>query len=264
MVRSARRARRARGHDHRRRGVPAGGLGPHRRRARGRRGDRHLHDHRRPRPHPRARRQRAKDAGLETVSVSIDGLLGHPRPPAGGPAAATDAALEALAVPQGRRDRPADLRQHPALPPQPQARSSPCSSGHAARYEHPLAGRCRSPSRWAAPPIEPELLLQPWRDARGDADGRAARQERLRRGRQMRLWPGSNIGYFGPYEGRLRGDHMPRRPPDRLRGGPAHPRHRGQRRHQRLPLLAHRRLRRRQPPQRPPARRLGASRRPSF
>ncbi|NJK32462.1 MAG: SPASM domain-containing protein, partial [Deltaproteobacteria bacterium] len=54
----------------------------------------------------------------------------------------------------------------------------------------------------------PELLLQPWQML--ELMPLVARLERRTRELGVRLWPGTNIGYFGPYETLLRHDYRDR------------------------------------------------------
>ena len=127
---------------------------------------------------------------------------------------------------------------------------------HRARRRAP--GRSSSRSRWAAPPTSPTcccsrkicsscfpLLAQ--LKARCDEAGVA-------------LWPGNNIGYFGPYESVLRGG-MPRRPHGLVRRRLHDARHRGQRRHQGLPVAARPSWTGRQHPRRLRCRTSGSGRR---
>jgi radical SAM protein with 4Fe4S-binding SPASM domain len=51
---------------------------------------------------------------------------------------------------------------------------------------------------------EPELLLEPYQVLEVHPDARAL-EARGGQGRKVRIWPGNNIGYFGPYESLLRG-----------------------------------------------------------
>ena len=73
----------------------------------------------------------------------------------------------------------------------------------------------------------------------------------------VRLWPGNNIGYFGPYESALQGDDAARAH-GVVRRGALYARHRGRRRDQGVPLAAHRGVDRRQHARSLAPRHLGA------
>ena len=85
---------------------------------------------------------------------------------------------------------------------------------------------------------EPEILLQPY-DLLELFPRLAALKKRCDE-LGVVLWPGNNIGYFGPYESVLRGP-LPARPRRLVRRRAGDARHRGQRRHQGLPVAADRR-----------------------
>jgi hypothetical protein len=65
----------------------------------------------------------------------------------------------------------------------------------------------RECARVAAEADEPEILLEPWQVL--DVMPRLAALAGKRADSGVRLWPGNNIGYFGPHETVLRG-HYPR------------------------------------------------------
>lgn len=144
----------------------------------------------------RERAQRAKDAGLSTVSVSIDGLEethDHLRAVKGSHRAAIGALEHFAAV-----GMPISVNTQICRPNRRELE---------ALFEqlHPLgihSWQVQITVAMGRAADEPELLLQPYEmidvmpmvmrlQARADAMG-------------VRLWPGTNIGYFGPYESRLR------------------------------------------------------------
>jgi radical SAM protein with 4Fe4S-binding SPASM domain len=141
----------------------------------------------------------AKDAGIESVSVSIDGLEqthDHLRALVGSHAAALRALdeLQAAGIPRSVNTQMCgiNLREIEALLDPIAAREI-----HSWQIQITVAmGRAAD---------HPELLLQPWQML--ELMPLAARLARETRRRGIILWPGSNVGYFGPYEALLRGDH---------------------------------------------------------
>ena len=88
----------------------------------------------------------------------------------------------------------------PALDAAPRRRSSRRSPPRGSRR-----GRSSSPSRWGAPPTSRRCCCSPTicsSSSRSSPRSRSACDEL-----GVRLWPGNNIGYFGPYESLLRGYH---------------------------------------------------------
>jgi radical SAM protein with 4Fe4S-binding SPASM domain len=141
----------------------------------------------------------AREAGLESASVSVDGLA-DVHDALRGLRGSYDAALAAIAnfraagVPVGANtqvSRPG-LRQMPDL-----FERLIAAGIHGWQVQLTVAmGRAAD---------TPEVLIEPYQmlevlpmlarlKARADAAG-------------VRLWPGNNIGYFGPYEARLRGKY---------------------------------------------------------
>ena len=102
---------------------------------------------------------------------------------------------------------------------------------------------------------EPDLLLQP--EEMLELHPLLATLKRRCDEAGVALWPGNNIGYFGPFESVLRGGiargHM-----SSCGAGCTTLGIEAERRHQGLPVAAHRPLDRRQHPRRQPARHLGA------
>jgi radical SAM protein with 4Fe4S-binding SPASM domain len=148
-----------------------------------------------------ARAAEAKAAGLESVSVSVDGLEEtHDalRGVKGSFRAATDALrhLRAAGLPvsantQIGRESLRDIEPLFELL---------CDLGiHSWQVQLTVAmGRAAD---------EPRLLLEPYQVL--EVMPMLARIKRVADARGVRLWPGNNIGYFGPYEAQLRGS-MPR------------------------------------------------------
>lgn len=141
----------------------------------------------------------AKEAGIETVSVSIDGLLkthDHLRALRG----SYDAALQAL---QNLKDAGIPRSVNTQLC-RPNLREIEPLLAVISAYEiHSWQVQITVAMGRAAD--HPELLLQPWQML--ELMPMVARIAKETEARQIRLWPASNIGYFGPYERLLRGDH---------------------------------------------------------
>ncbi|EDM81331.1 heme biosynthesis protein [Plesiocystis pacifica SIR-1] len=141
----------------------------------------------------------AKAAGIQSVSVSIDGLEAehdYQRNLKGSYAAAM-AALDNLAaagIPRSVNTQlnGSNLRDIEAL-----LEVIATKGIHSWQIQITVAmGRAAD---------HPELLLQPWQMI--ELMPMAARIARRCRELGIRLWPGSNVGYFGPYEALLRWDH---------------------------------------------------------
>jgi radical SAM protein with 4Fe4S-binding SPASM domain len=150
----------------------------------------------------RERAQRAKDAGLSTVSVSIDGL---------------EATHDRLRAVQGSHRAAIAALEHFAAVGLPISVNTQICRPNRKELEplleqlHPLgihSWQVQITVAMGRAADEPELLIQPYEmievmpmvmrlQARADAVG-------------VRLWPGTNVGYFGPYESRLR-RYLPRR-----------------------------------------------------
>ena len=147
----------------------------------------------------RERVEQAKRAGISTVSVSIDGLEtthDHLRAVAGSYAAALRALdeLEAAGIPRSVNTQlcAINLRE-----------IEPLLDEIAKRKIHSWQVQITVAMGRAAD--HPELLLQPWQML--ELMPLVARLARETKRRRIVLWPGSNIGYFGPYEALIRGDH---------------------------------------------------------
>ena len=143
--------------------------------------------------------RQAKHAGIDSVSVSIDGLErthDHLRALPGSHAAALRALdhLQAAGLPRSVNTQlcAINLRE-----------IEPLLELIAAREIHSWQIQITVAMGRAAD--HPELLLQPWQML--ELMPLAARLAAQSKREGVRLWPASNIGYFGPYEGLLRGDH---------------------------------------------------------
>jgi radical SAM protein with 4Fe4S-binding SPASM domain len=143
--------------------------------------------------------RQAKDAGIASISVSIDGLEqthDHLRALAGSHAATPRALdhLQAAGLPRSVNTQLCgiNLREIESLLELIATREI-----HSWQIQITVAmGRAAD---------HPELLLQPWQML--ELMPLAARLAEQSKRRGIRLWPASNIGYFGPYEALLRGDH---------------------------------------------------------
>jgi radical SAM protein with 4Fe4S-binding SPASM domain len=143
----------------------------------------------------------AKEAGLQSVSVSIDGSAEvHDR--LRGVPGSHKAAVEALTHLKAAGVKIAVNTQinRLSLPDLPEVLELVIALGaHSVQLQLTVAmGRAAD---------EPEVLLQPY-----DLLSLFPLLDRLKtrcEEASVRLWPGNNLGYFGPYEGRLRGT-MPR------------------------------------------------------
>jgi radical SAM protein with 4Fe4S-binding SPASM domain len=138
-----------------------------------------------------------KDAGLEGVSVSVDGLeathdalRGVKGSFASAMAALENLAAEGLPASANTQIGRVSLREIPAV------------------FERLVAARIHS---WQVQLTvamgravdEPELLLEPYQML--EVMPMLARIKRRADEAGIRVWPGNNIGYFGPYESQLRG-----------------------------------------------------------
>ena len=147
-----------------------------------------------------------KEAGIDTVSVSIDGLEAthdHLRALRGSHAAALRALanLQAAGVPRSVNTQltGTNLREI-----EPLLEVLAPYGIHSWQVQITVAmGRAAD---------HPELLVQPWQML--EVMPLVARLSRATEARGIRLWPASNIGYFGPYERLLRKDY-----PDAHQGG---------------------------------------------
>ena len=143
----------------------------------------------------------AKAAGLQSVSISLDGI-GPTHDRLRGVRGSFDAALEALGNLRRAGIRVSVNTQinRLTLPELPEVLETLIAAGaHSWQIQMTVAmGRAAD---------EPEVLLQPYDllELFPLLDRLKARCEQA----DVRLWPGNNIGYFGPYEARLRGT-MPR------------------------------------------------------
>jgi radical SAM protein with 4Fe4S-binding SPASM domain len=143
--------------------------------------------------------EQAKAAGIESVSVSIDGLEhthDHLRAVSGSFAAALRALdhLQAAGIPRSVNTQMCGINLREI---------EPLFELIAAREIHSWQVQITVAMGRAAD--HPELLLQPFQML--ELMPLAARLVGLCERRGVRLWPASNIGYFGPYEALLRGDH---------------------------------------------------------
>ncbi len=143
--------------------------------------------------------EQAKRAGIESVSVSIDGLQDthdHLRALDGSFAAALRALenLRAAAIPRSVNTQ---LNGHNLHQIEELLELIAEYEIHSWQIQITVAmGRAAD---------HPELLLQPWQML--ELMPLVARLSRRCEELGVRLWPASNIGYFGPYEGLLRWDH---------------------------------------------------------
>jgi radical SAM protein with 4Fe4S-binding SPASM domain len=141
----------------------------------------------------------AKQAGVETVSVSIDGLPAtHDRLRAlvGSHAAAMQALanLQAAELPRSVNTQLCGINLREI---EPLLETIAPFEIHSWQVQITVAmGRAAD---------HPELLLQPWQML--ELMPLVARLHRRCEQLGIRLWPASNIGYFGPYESLLRHDH---------------------------------------------------------
>jgi radical SAM protein with 4Fe4S-binding SPASM domain len=141
----------------------------------------------------------AKRAGIESVSVSIDGLEDthdHLRALDGSFAAALRA-LEHLRDAKLPRSVNTQLNGHNLHHIEALLELLAAYDIHSWQIQITVAmGRAAD---------HPELLLQPWQML--ELMPLVARLAERCKQLGIRLWPASNIGYFGPYEGLLRWDH---------------------------------------------------------
>jgi radical SAM protein with 4Fe4S-binding SPASM domain len=149
----------------------------------------------------RERAQGAKAAGIQSVSVSIDGtrethdqlraLAGSHDAAVAGLRHLREAGVKVAVNTQINRVNAHELEQvHAAIA---------AEKVHGWQVQLTVAmGRAAD---------EPEILLEPWQVL--DVIPRLAALAERRKETGVRLWPGNNIGYFGPHESVLRG-HYPR------------------------------------------------------
>ncbi len=144
-----------------------------------------------------------KDAGIQSITVSIDGfeeMHDHLRGVSGSVRGGDGGAGEPRATPASTSRATPRSAARACTRSRACSRSSPIRASTAWQVQLTVAmGRAAD---------EPSLLLEPWqmlevmpmlaRIKRNSADPR-----------KVRVWPGNNIGYFGPYEEILRGT-MPR------------------------------------------------------
>ncbi|MCA9708349.1 MAG: radical SAM protein [Myxococcales bacterium] len=141
----------------------------------------------------------AKQAGIKTVSVSIDGLErthDHLRALAGSHAAALRAlrALRDAGIPRSVNTQLCGINLREI---EPLLELIAEHEIHSWQIQITVAmGRAAD---------HPELLLQPWQML--ELMPMVARIAERCDALGIRLWPGSNVGYFGPYESRLRREH---------------------------------------------------------
>lgn len=142
----------------------------------------------------------ARQAGIESVSVSIDGLArahDHLRALHGSHDAALLALdhLRAAGIPRSVNTQ---LNGYNLREIEPLLEQLTTREIHSWQVQITVAmGRAAD---------HPELLLQPWQML--ELMPLVARIARRCEQVGVRLWPGSNIGYFGPYEQLLRWDHQ--------------------------------------------------------
>jgi radical SAM protein with 4Fe4S-binding SPASM domain len=141
--------------------------------------------------------RRAKEAGLQSVSVSIDGLR-DTHDTLRGVAGSWDAAFAALGhlraagIPVSANTQIGALswRELPEL-----FEKLVVAGIHSWQLQLTVAmGRAAD---------EPHLLLQPWQLL--EVMPMLARLKRRADEARVRIWPGNNLGYFGPYEAMFRG-----------------------------------------------------------
>jgi radical SAM protein with 4Fe4S-binding SPASM domain len=139
----------------------------------------------------------AREAGLESASVSVDGLA-ETHDALRGVHGSFDSALAAIAnlraagvpVAANTQINRASLREVPAL-----FERLIAAGIHSWQVQLTVAmGRAAD---------EPELLLEPYQVL--EVMPMLARLKARATEARVRLWPGNNIGYFGPYESLLRG-----------------------------------------------------------
>ena len=179
----------------------------------------------------------ARLAGLDSASVSIDGLEAtHDR--LRGVPGSFRAALDAM-----RHFREAGVRvacntqiNRLSVPQLPELLETIAGAG-----VHSWQIQLTVPMGRAAD--EPDVLLQPYDLL--DVFPLLGRLKERCKELGVRLWPGNNIGYFGPYESALQGDDAARSHVI-VRRRALHARHRGRRRDQRVPVASHRGVDRRQ------------------
>lgn len=141
----------------------------------------------------------AKQAGVETVSVSIDGLADthdHLRALVGSHAAAMRSLghLQAAELARSVNTQLCGINLREA---EPLLETLAPLGIHSWQVQITVAmGRAAD---------HPELLLQPWQMI--ELMPLVARLHHRCEQLGVRLWPASNIGYFGPYEALLRSDH---------------------------------------------------------
>ena len=237
-----------RGRAHRRRGVP-----PPRPRtrssARSRGAGIRVDDaDRRPRASRPSGRGRLRDAGLTGLGVSVDGPA-RVHDLLRGNAGSHEAALRALDA--GREVGPRALVQHAGEPPElPTSSARPCAELRA--HGDRRRGRCSSPCPWAAPPTDPEWILEPWRVvevidtlAAIQREATAARRRRPGRRPLQRLHAATTSATSARTSRSLRSRPGGREAHWRgCRAGDQRDRHRVRRDGEGLPVAAHRAVRR--------------------
>lgn len=145
--------------------------------------------------------RRAKDLGLSTVSVSIDGL---------------EDTHDALRAVKGSHRSALQALEHFAAVDMPISVNTQICRPNRREIEpllellHPTgihSWQVQITVAMGRASDEPELLLQPYQMI--EVMPMVARLHDRCEELGIRLWPGTNVGYFGPYEGRLR-RFMPR------------------------------------------------------
>jgi radical SAM protein with 4Fe4S-binding SPASM domain len=149
----------------------------------------------------RERAQRAKDAGLGTVSVSVDGL---------------EATHDRLSAVQGSHRAALGALEHFAAVGLPISVNTQICRPNRKEIEPLLelvypygihSWQVQITVAMGRAADEPDLLLQPYEMI--EVMPMVMRLQERCDEVGVRLWPGTNIGYFGPYESRLR-RHTPR------------------------------------------------------
>ncbi|MEM7153301.1 MAG: radical SAM protein [Myxococcota bacterium] len=149
----------------------------------------------------RERAQRAKDAGIGTVSVSIDGL---------------EHTHDQLRAVEGSHRAAVGALEHLHAVGMPISVNTQICQPNRKQIEplfellHPLgihSWQVQITVAMGRAADEPDLLLQPYQMV--EVMPMVMRLQERTEQVGVRLWPGTNVGYFGPYEGRFR-RHMPR------------------------------------------------------
>ncbi|MBP6831445.1 MAG: radical SAM protein [Deltaproteobacteria bacterium] len=142
----------------------------------------------------------ARDAGLTAISVSVDGLEGEHDAQRGlhGSFASAMAAMDHVRAAGGIRLTANSQINRVSLPVVEQLFEAIAERGAKAWQVQLTAAMGRAAD-------EPRIFLDPYEVL--EVLPRLARLKREGERRGVMLWPGNNIGYFGPFEGVIRGDY---------------------------------------------------------